>query len=370
MVQTPSGLLNVKGAEDLVQVLQENFELLNLSGAFNRTPSRNDGIETTKYGPPFDYGVWPKGTLWTDVGGALWQCLEYPGDAVTKWRQLDFAICTSFPLNVPDGYRVIRLDSDNRAYVWKDGTSTWQELYLSIMGATQDGQGGWNGSMKGPTILWRDPVEDMEAVTKRYVDAVGNPLLITSFTARGNDDGTYKSTLMVGKTITQVQFDWAYNKAVTSQSINNGVGAVTPVSARTYTKSGLSIATDTTWILTAGDGFISATRSASVVFRSPTYVGADASTAPNGTFINTFPFWLQTNPYLTTSVTPGGKYIWVCYPAMWTTAEIWVGGLKVTDWVVTNPFSHTNDEGYTQNYKCFRSANLLYGSDPISVQIK
>ena len=367
-VQSPSGLLNVKGAFDPWQVMQHNIELLNLSLAFSRVPSRIAGVETTQFGPPTTSGVWPNGTLWVDVGKALWMCIEHPGDALEKWRQLDYALATEFPAGVPDGYLVLRLDQDRRMYRWNIGTTTWEEQYLSIKGATFDGV-DWHGTMQGPLLLWRDPVEDMEAVPKRYLQNIVNPLTITSFTARGLD-GTLKSTVMIGKTISQVQFDWAYSRAVTSQSISGGIGSVTPVSARTTTAIGLSITTDTTWTLTASDGVSTKTANSTLSFRPPVYVGADVSSTPNDGFIVNLPYWLQSNPFLTTNVTPNGKYLWICYPASWATAEIWVNGLKVTDWELTNPFSHTNPAGYVQNYKCFRSRNILNGTTPLSVQIK
>lgn len=369
-VQVPSGLLNVKGANDPIEVGQANIELLTRSQAFMRIPSQRDGVPTDKYGTPWDSGIWPEGTLWVDVGLAVWRCHTFPGDTANKWTQVEYCISTgSFPTPAPDNYLVMRPDLDFRIFRRDNVGSTWVELFLSIKGAVWNGT-SFDGSMLGPTILWRDPVEDMEAVTKRWVLDIMNPFSVSSFSAQGLD-GTYKTSFMIGKTVTDVKFDWVYNRiAVDSQSINNGVGVIAPATLRTYTKTGLSITANTTWTLTGTLSSVNATRNASIAFYSPTYVGVNASTTLNSALLNGLPFWLQSNPYLTTGVTPGSKYIWIAYPASWTTAEIWVNGLKVTDWVTTNPFSHTNSAGYTQNYKVFRSANLLNGTDPLSVQLK
>lgn len=369
-VLVPSGLLNVEGANNPVDVGQTNVELVNRSLAFMRVPSTVDGVPWPNLGPPYDSGIWPDGTLWVDRGLAVWRCHTYPGDTYDKWVQLEPSIVTgSFPTPAPDNYLVIRPDVDHRIYRRDNVGNGWVEIFLSIKGAVWNGS-SWDGSMKGPTILFRDPVDDMEAVTKRWVVDFINPFAVSYFSAQGLD-GTYKTSFMIGKVITQVKFDWGYNRTtVDSQSINNGIGVISPASLRTYTKSGLSITTNTSWTLTGTKDGVNVTGGAGIAFYSPTYVGVNASTTLNDALLQGLPYWLQSSPYLTTNVTPNSKYIWIAYPASWATAEIWVNGLKVTDWVITNPFSHTNSAGYTQNYKVFRSVNLLNGTDPISVQLR
>ena len=123
-VLVPSGLLNVKGANDPVSVNQANAETLNRSLAFMCVPSSIDGVETARYGTPWDSGIWPEGTLWVDAGRALWRCKQFPGDSAQKWDQLDFCVASSAPVGIPDGYLVRRTDLDNRIFRYNIGTTS------------------------------------------------------------------------------------------------------------------------------------------------------------------------------------------------------------------------------------------------------
>ena len=156
----PSGLQNLESAVDVTKLTQENFEIINESPAFQRVPTKRNGVPNTSFGPPTT-GTWSANNLWVDVGRSLWVCSI--AGAPGTWVQLDPYITTVYPSDpVPVGYQIIRPDLDWRRYVW--GGSSWDELYLSIQG----------GTMKGSLILDHDPVEDLEAATKQYVDSVGS----------------------------------------------------------------------------------------------------------------------------------------------------------------------------------------------------
>ena len=155
----PSGLLNLEGAQNLDQLVQENFEILNESLAFQRQPSKRNGVAVTTAGHPLN-GTWNQNQYWVDAHRSLWVCTAYgtPG----TWRQLDAALMSSFPSAVPDKYRVIRTDQNFKEYYWDFGTSTWKEIFLSITG----------GTLTGPLILHGDPVDPLGAATKQFVEAL------------------------------------------------------------------------------------------------------------------------------------------------------------------------------------------------------
>lgn len=151
----PSGLLNTESAADFQKLVQENFELINESPAYKRVPSRRNGVPNTSLGPPIS-GRWPKDCYWIDVLRSLWVCSETgsPG----TWVQLDAAVVLALPTGtIPTGYQVINQADNYRRYFWTG--AAWQELYLSITG----------GTMLGPLIASRNPVEDMEVATRDFV---------------------------------------------------------------------------------------------------------------------------------------------------------------------------------------------------------
>lgn len=153
----PSGLLNLEGAENVQQLVQENFELLNESLAFQRSPSKRNGVPATSMGPPAN-GTWNTHQHWVDSLRSLWVCSAY--GAPGNWVQLEAAIVASNPVGAPMGYRIRRSDLNFKEFFW-NGTA-WKELYLPITG----------GTMEGDLVLAHDPALSMEAATKQFVEAL------------------------------------------------------------------------------------------------------------------------------------------------------------------------------------------------------
>ena len=184
---------------------------------------------------------------------------------------------------------------------------------------------------------------------------------ITSFSG----GGTYE----VGQSISSINFAWALNKTVTSQSINQGIGTIDP-SARSYAYTpSTPIRSNITYTLTVGDGKNTATKSTSLAFRYKRYWGVSSKDTLTNADI------LALSKELTTGRTQsrtfncsGGKYFYFVIPAEFCSGiSFKVGGLAFSDMDVKD-ITLTNESGATVACKVYRSKNLQTGS-AISVEV-
>jgi hypothetical protein len=77
-------LNNVENAAAPGPLVQDNFEELEITNTFERSPSKSNGVATVNYGPPAGSAV--QGRLWTDVGRNQWLCVV--GGATPTWRRI------------------------------------------------------------------------------------------------------------------------------------------------------------------------------------------------------------------------------------------------------------------------------------------
>ena len=184
---------------------------------------------------------------------------------------------------------------------------------------------------------------------------------ITSFAG----GGTYE----VGQSIASINFSWALNKAVTSQSINQGIGNLDPsVRSYNYTPS-TPIRTNITYTLSVSDGKNTATRSTSLAFRYKRYWGVSTKDTLTNADI------LALSKELTTGRTQsrtfncsGGKYFYFVIPTEYCSGiSFKVGGLAFSD-MQSSDITLTNESGASVACKVYRSKNLQTGS-AISVEV-
>ncbi len=172
-----------------------------------------------------------------------------------------------------------------------------------------------------------------------------------------------RGTVEIGSTVDNVRLTWTLNKTVTSQSINQGIGALDPA-LRAYDLLSIGLTTDRTWTLTVGDGKNTVTASTSVLFRNKRYWGAVNKTtltnadilALSGEFASAFG---KTVIYDCT----GGKYPFFAYPASFgLPTHVTVGGLAFSDWTYAVQ-DFTNASGYTESYNVLRFNGIQTGAN-------
>lgn len=179
--------------------------------------------------------------------------------------------------------------------------------------------------------------------------------VITSFS---NNRGTVE----IGSTISSLTLTWSFNKAVASQSINQGVGTLDP-SLRTVTLSDLALTTNRTWTLSASDGTTPVSASTSVSFSHRRYWGASSNTSLSNADILALSSEFASGFGKTiTYDCSGGKYPYFVYPAAWgSPTGVKVGGLSFTDFSVTTQ-AFTNASGNTTTFNVVRFNGIQTGA--------
>ena len=118
------------------------------------------------------------------------------------------------------------------------------------------------------------PYNEVYATVQDALDALLYvPLQVSSF---GNSVGVVE----LGQSIASATLTWVYNKAVTSQSIDQ-LGGLSPV-LRTADDLAGPWTANRSWLLTGSDGTHSATRSTGLVFMQKRYLGAAGSRVAHG----------------------------------------------------------------------------------------
>jgi len=171
----------------------------------------------------------------------------------------------------------------------------------------------------------------------------------------------------IGRTITTVPMTWSLNKTMTTLSLDNGIGSLSP-SAVSYSHGSQSITANRTYTLTASDGVNSTFATTSVVFQSKRYWGANASASLSDAQI----LALAGSEFATTrvkssfSVAGAGGYIYYVFPDSFGTPSFTVNGLVYTDLVLVTR-TVVNASGGSVTYRIYRTGSTQSGTLNIAV---
>jgi hypothetical protein len=174
------------------------------------------------------------------------------------------------------------------------------------------------------------------------------------------------SVVEVGATVDDVALAWSYNKAVVSQSINQGVGSLTDIDQRTVALSGLGLTTARTWTLTGNDGTGNCSASAGVAFMHKRCWGLMDTEIPDQTILEGFTFEFASSRVQSRTINGGGKYPAFVWPVAWGDPTFTVNGLVMSAWTKYT-VSFTNSLGYTENLAVYRWNNKQSGSAIVTV---
>lgn len=180
------------------------------------------------------------------------------------------------------------------------------------------------------------------------------PLNITAFTGG--------STNEIGSTVNTVNLAWSYNKDVTSQSINQGIGTLAN-DVRAFPLTGLGLTTNRTWTLSASDGTTPDSANTSVTFLPKAYWGPWPDQAPDDADILTLTQALASSRGRSVTYDcTGGRFPIYCYPTSFgALTGVTVGGLAFSDYTL-DTISLTNAQGYTQDYYLFYFNGIQTGA--------
>lgn len=171
----------------------------------------------------------------------------------------------------------------------------------------------------------------------------------------------------IGYTKTSTTLTWTWNKTITSQSLNQGIGSLDPA-LRTYTYN-TAITSDKTFTITGTDGTTQKSASTSVKFLPKRYWGVSTETSLTDAQIIALSNELSTSRTQTRTFNcSGGKYFYFVIRTSYCSGIAFkVGGLAFSDMDVTTR-NVVNAQGYSASYNIYRVHNIQTGS-AISVEV-
>lgn len=180
---------------------------------------------------------------------------------------------------------------------------------------------------------------------------------ITSFTG----GGTYEVGSNVSSTL-----KWTVNKKITSQSLNQGIGAL-DTSITQYEVD--NITTNKTYTITVSDGKKSVTANTSFTFLNNRFWGvSEKETLTSQEIFNLTKELSNTRTQSRTFNCSGGKYFYFVIPtSLCSGISFKVGGLAFSD-MLESTIDLTNSYGNTTNYTVYR-VNSIQQGDAIAVQV-
>jgi len=221
----------------------------------------------------------------------------------------------------------------------------------------------------GTSVNMIEPVSGNVTLTARDLpfDAGGftnvGDALASLFYVRPTVSLTGGGTYEIGQTISSVTLNWTIGGShpLVSQSLNNGIGIITPLSARTYTHSGQTITANRTYTMTVSDGINTATSNTTVAFSPKRYWGvSDKETLADADILAlSSEFSTNRNQTQTLDCT-GGKYIWFVWESGYGEGSFTLNGLPNTAFTSTTR-TMVNASGATRTIRLTRSDSLLYG---------
>lgn len=220
---------------------------------------------------------------------------------------------------------------------------------------------GGGGATNAANVSYDNP-------TYTTVDAALDQLL---YVAPSSPSVTGGSSNEVGSTVTSVALNWSItlgSKALTSQSIDNGIGSIS-TALRTYTHGSQSITSNRTYTVSISDGTTNRSGSTTVAFYRRRHWGATATPLASIDSAAILALGAPSNEFATdhgktiSYDCTGGKYPTYSFPASFgALTNVTVGGLGFTDYTCST-VSHTNASGSTADYYVCQFNYLQTGSN-------
>ena len=246
-----------------------------------------------------------------------------------------------------------------------------------VLGIDSDGNPTW-GNFGGGTIVgpggetFSGIAEDVAYTTeadpniKSVKDALDKLLYVgpsVTSLAANPPAGDYE----LGSFIDKIEFTWATNKKIVSQSFN-GVNLEPDVRSYSFEEK---VNNNKTFTLYVNDGTKTASKSISFNFKHRRYWGVSGIPAE---YDSNFILGLGSKEFATSkakgsfSVTAGAnQYIYYCFPASWGTPTFNVGGFD-GGFIKEATIDFTNASGSTSQFVIWRSENANLGSQSIIVK--
>lgn len=253
--------------------------------------------------------------------------------------------------------------------IWIDTTNVSKPILKIHNGTnwiTVSGSGSETGVSTADSITYDNPNFVQYDTVDTALDALFAKVYYVKPTCSLSADkrgGTFEMGTVISAPIT---FTWTINKDITSQTLTGCTLADANVRTATYNTN---VTSNKTFTLSVSDGENFASSSVSYKFLNNVFWGSASTGIYNSAFINAL-----SNKKLASAVKgtysfniASGEYGFWAVPSNMTISSVWIGGFEVTvDDLGT--VSYTNAQGYTRDYKLYKTGKSGLGS--ISAEIK
>ena len=215
-------------------------------------------------------------------------------------------------------------------------------------------------------------VDDMVNINKVAYSTANDPNILTVkdaldkllyFDLTINLSSNKSTTVEKGTILSNVIFNWSYNKSINSQTFNN-VNLDNSVRSYTYAES---FNTNKTFILSANDGKKDFSRSIGFSFLNGRYWGVSNSNTYDSNFIKSLSKELASSRGKTFTVNCGsGQHIFYCIPSSFGTPTFTVGGFS-GGFNKVQTIQFTNASEFTESYDIWKSTNSNLGNTTVVV---
>lgn len=230
-----------------------------------------------------------------------------------------------------------------------------KDYFYAILGECSQGSSGeCSCTHNAEDITYNDTTVKDALDTALY-----KKISITSFTCS-------PSVVEIGSAVDSVVLRWVTSSTPTSVTLNDEV--IEDVSQTSKTYSGLSLTTDTNYLLKVTDSKgAEAQDRCFVSFRNGVYHGVSGSTEINEALIKGLTKTLTDLRSMTYTDTAGtGGYLYFALPKRLGTPTFTVGGFE-GGFALIQEIEFTNDSGYTETYAVYRSDNSSLGTTTVTV---
>jgi hypothetical protein len=205
----------------------------------------------------------------------------------------------------------------------------------------------------------------------------GNNFIISLYIALTASMSVSPNSLEIGQSITACSLNWSYNKSIVSQSINNGIGALSSLLRTHNFTTSTPISSNLSFIVTGNDGTQNASSTATINFFKRRFWGtipaAQGDLPTNSQILaSSSEFSSNRSKSITydCSTPSGGNYFFYTYPVVYGLSSVTVSNLSFADWFVppnvqsTTPatITVTNQYGYNESYYIYRVWNVQNGA--------
>lgn len=237
-----------------------------------------------------------------------------------------------------------------------------------------DGQTPWNNlpyaePYTDKTLSLHDYAADAWAVGARVSDIESRVLILEKPKIEISTFSCAPSSFQLGNVVSTVVLTWNYrdDENIVSQSIN---GISIPITDRTYTLSGQSITSTTSFTLTAVDADGISVSKTIYLTALPTIVYG-AATIPSeydSTFLNSLTSRLYDGNDTSVSINaPTNNYSFICYPLRYGVKHFLFNNLE-GGFAYQDAISISITYGYTENYYIYRSDYPSLGQIKINLR--